>query len=307
MGDLIYDNLIPAILILISLILTVTLLIYKQRKNIELNNISESILNYQRPKSNFKFGGKNLINLNKQLQWLPYPMNWFISKDLIRLKRSKKLETIYLLFFIFIGLIISLLGFYLVDLRTGIGFSGDYITVLFGIFGSMSIIFGLVNKMGIDYEGKQIDILRSIPNISKHLIGGKFLLYCFVGLPLSLITYVIPYIFYPISIIQLLIIWGVTTPVFIIVAILSSMLYPNFNYETIFDLPTTKSKITYIFLSTFFMMIINFIWFFVPQPFSFILLPITCIGATVALLLLTSKKLEEDDYNRNISLESIVK
>ncbi len=306
-GNIVHQNLLLVILILSFLIFTFSFIISKHKRNNELMNISELILDFQQPKTVYKANGKNLLDVYQKLKWLPSPTNWIIAKDLIRLTRSKKMETLYLLVFMFIGLIVSLLGFYLVDIQTGVGFSGVYITTSFGTFGSMSVIFGLVNIMGIDYEGKHIDILRSVPNISKHLIAGKFLVYYFVASPLSLISFIIPFIIYPLPIVQLLVLWIFTTPVFIIMAILSSILFPNFHYETIFDLPSTKSKMAYLFLCCLFIMVIGSIWVYTPKFISLVLLSIICIGSTTLLFLLSAKKLEEDELSRNMSLESIIK
>lgn len=269
-------------------------------------SLFELINNVRRPASNLSVK-RPLEGKVLKLPLLPSSILWFLAKDIAQLRRTRSLETWIMIVVVLFGIGTSIFTFYFVDRGVDVEFSGYYMTTSFGVLGTMSTVFVLLNRFGIDNEGPHLLLLRSAPIGVKDIVWSKWILLCAIALPFTIITFFIPMILYPVSWWEWVPVWISVTLVFSSLGICSTAIYPNLYYESMLDLPSSKARWFFNGVGAVYVTILSFIWTTLPTIVTPWVVLVFSLPTAIVLLRAAMTGLEREEFRRHVSLESLIR
>lgn len=269
------------------------------------NRLFEGLQQVRRPKS--------ITSIRRPLErdiWkLPLPSSilWLIAKDIAHLRRTRTMESFMMLGFVLLGIATSAFTFYFVDRGVPVNFSGYYMTTSFGVLGTMSVMFTLLDRFGVDSEGPHLLLLRLAPVGVRDVIWSKWLLYCIISMPLTFMVFVIPLFLYPILWWQWVPVWCSVTLVFGAFGICATATYPNLYFESMLDLPSSKARWFYNGISAVYTTLIGFVWTTLPPNVTPWTVFAVSIPTSLVFLRAAMLRLERGEFDRHVSLESFTR
>jgi hypothetical protein len=176
-----------------------------------------------------------------------------LLKDLRFLLRDRKFTWIPIIFMVVVSFVMILTSFYILNDQIP-SFKSKYLEfgILIILFGTSIVIMALMDKFSVDLEGNNISVFLTSPSDMKNLVLAKIIGIILLSSPIVLIKAIAGSIFMEINFFVLAGYLQVGLVTICVMAITASITFPNFKYETLFDIPTIKARLLMNLLSTFY-------------------------------------------------------
>ncbi|MFE8874598.1 hypothetical protein ACE4RV_15850 [Acetobacter persici] len=308
-----YNQKYNLIVILIITILITCLIIYKifnkSINKINIIEITDLFSQYHQLKTKDKTTMKkgNEEKLNKVIKLIPNKIKAIIIKDYKLLKRDNKFTWIFIILAIASAYLIVLFTLYFAENKVGtLTFNTSYIGFIITMYGTSIVTYNLMDKFGLDVEGENYIILQNSPTLPKDILLAKIIATIITIIPFNIIMNIISFLIFNTN--PLLLIFGSILSIitFAIMSINASITFPNFKYETILDLPSTKAKIQTNFLNSMYILLtICGIYYLNSSPVFYLIFLILNASISFILFKASCKKIENTNIKNYESINSL--
>lgn len=313
----VYNHVTYTILTINSLLLLLAGLVVIQKKRVETFNNRQLLTDlYQLRRSRIFRRSNSKVNqltmvrrFISKLVFLHPHVRFILMKDICLFLRDTK----YRWHAAFISMVVSIVFFLFIlyfinfNLTT---FPLDF--TLVGMVIIQSILFiiskNIVNRFSIDSEGENIKNLLLAPVLPKHMAFVKLLEMIVLLIPSSFIIFISTYLVLkiPIVILTLFILSSLITAVTI--SLVSSTTFPNFDNNSLMDLPTARSNMLMTILFSGFLSINVIIHYIFHSNLLLFLCVYTGINMLLSLFLfqILCKKIQEVNFRNYESLTELL-
>lgn len=275
-------------------------------KDIEKEALFGLFYEFNQPKSGIKLE-RFSARLNSSLSWVNPQTRAILVKDFRSLIRDRKFTWIPVLVMVLLGFAMSTGVFAFVQSKaTGIKINRDALATLLVIFGANLTVFALLDRFSIDSEGNNFLVLKASPVRAVRIISAKILCIVLVALPVTVLMNIIVTLFFH-SLTGFVLFGAIAAvPTLATMGITATTTFPNFEYTSLLDLPTTKAKILMNFLATVYIFLGGGILFYFKSPYVglglFILLS---LALTIVFFSACCRKVEENQFENSHSIREI--
>ncbi|MED0774096.1 hypothetical protein [Bacillus siamensis] len=178
-----------------------------------------------------------------------------ILKDLKCLLRERKIIWGSYLFSAVFGYGSIYFIYFIVNIQSSIPIPREEIGIFVSIYVMSLTVQSLMDRFGVDSELKNIKIYLSAPINLKDYIKGKFIISFFSTAPLLLLNCLFSWLLFNSNPVLVLFMVIIHTVPFIFIGLIASATFPNYDIESILELPTFKSRILMNILTLCYLMI----------------------------------------------------
>lgn len=291
-------------MLFIFVVIVVTM---KILKNYEEEQTLTLLNNYKQSKNVYRTWNK-LINLfDNSIGWLNNQTRAILVKDFRSTLRDKKYKWIPVLLVILLSFGTSLgIYIYVIKQTKGVFLNPTMIGVTLEIFSLNFTVFALMDRFSIDAEGKNFFILLTSPVKASRIVFAKIIAVILFAFPVSIVFSTILNL--TIQANWLLLVFGslVSIPTIAIMTLTACSTFPNFEYNSLLDLPTTKAKILSNFLNSLYLVFVGVILFSI-ENYVLSLLVFTGLSCAVSWILFyaSCKQISESEMESFHSIREI--
>ncbi|MEH7191118.1 hypothetical protein [Bacillus toyonensis] len=293
---------------LFSLLMIV--LVKRSFSKINLLEFTNLISNYQQVKYDQNVHIKIEITPGFSLIFKLFPkkVRIILVKDFKNFIRDRQYYWIYRISVILIGYLFIFFSFYLIDRFVGgFTFNKTYVGFLLAIYGVSLTISNLIDRFGIDAEGNNFIILKLSPVRASQILLAKMGGLILFTVPFSIIFCIVSLFVFKTNLLLLLLVVIFSVPTLSIIFISASSVFPNFNYESLLDLPSTNAKFIGTFLGVTYLSIVGSLIYYIDSflIFSGVFLVFNIL-LSFLLFRISCKKIESSNMESFESYRSII-
>ncbi|APT47527.1 hypothetical protein [Bacillus safensis] len=193
----------------------------------------------------------------KYLKFIPILTRKIVEKDYKHFQRIQMYRFNQTFLLIIFQYILIFIPYYLLASKNISFIEGNHLSIfaILHLSGAVMVIHRLFNRFSPDFEGKSFVYLLLTPVRVEDICLAKVLSLLGVALPFSIIVSSATCLVFDVNFLLILPLNLFTTVVTILIALVSSITFPNYERETYLDLPSTRSSIMSKFLSSLFIII----------------------------------------------------
>ncbi|AEI45614.1 hypothetical protein [Paenibacillus mucilaginosus] len=249
------------------------------------------------------------VSIVDRLSWIHPHTRTLLIKDLAHLSRESKHKSITMIGMLLLGFFIMIGIFYLTEQSLSpANMTREFMSIPLGMYGIHMITYALLDRFALDAEGRNIHVLLSSPIKESCLVNAKLLGILITATPASLITSSVVFLLYPVNP-WLYIAAMVSAALFIASgALAAGATFPNFEYQSISELPSSRAKYLVGLLGSGYVFISGFLCYHIKSPvlLSGIFICCSLVGSWI-LVGVATRKLQEGEFESFGSLDEITK